>query len=138
MLRRSICSVRRATRSDNFSVTNFVICQRCGSRFSSDCKFLHLDWPLDNGENDKKHYQSPIALKSTLLFANEVTLMSTALFSWPAAIIFLAISCLPLAMGQTKLGVYTQQYNNGRTGSNSVEKFLTPKNVNSTQFGKLF
>ena len=64
--------------------------------------------------------------------------MSTARFSWPAAIIFLAISCLPLAMGQTKLGVYTQQYNNGRTGSNSVEKFLTPKNVNSTQFGKLF
>src|SRR5215469_18754647 len=64
--------------------------------------------------------------------------MRRARLSWPAAILCLAVSSLPSAMGQTKLGVYTQQYNNGRTGSNSVEKFLTPKNVNSTQFGKLF
>ena len=60
-------------------------------------------------------------------------------FSCPAAVLCLAFACLPSAMvGQTKLGVFTQQYNNARTGSNTVEKFLTPKTVTTTQFGKLF
>src|SRR5215467_5955171 len=64
--------------------------------------------------------------------------MRRARFSYPVAILVLTVIGLPFAMGQSKLGVYTQQYNNARTGSNTVEKFLTPKNVNSTQFGKLF
>ena len=34
--------------------------------------------------------------------------------------------------------MFTQQYTNARTGNNTYEKILTPKNVNSTKFGKLF
>ena len=64
--------------------------------------------------------------------------MSRAHSSYPVIILILAIIGLPSAVGQSKLGVYTQQYNNARTGSNTFEKFLTPKNVNSAQFGKLF
>ncbi len=64
--------------------------------------------------------------------------MRRARFSPAAAILVLAVTCLPSAIGQSKLGVFTQQYNNARTGSNTTEKFLTPANVNSTQFGKLF
>ncbi|MFZ0285809.1 MAG: choice-of-anchor D domain-containing protein [Terriglobales bacterium] len=41
-------------------------------------------------------------------------------------------------MGQSQLGVFTQQYTNARTGNNTSEKILTPKNVNSTQFGKVY
>jgi hypothetical protein len=44
----------------------------------------------------------------------------------------------PSCVGQITLGVFTQQYNNARTGSNNAESILTPNNVNSTQFGKLF
>src|SRR5580698_11413819 len=64
--------------------------------------------------------------------------MSKSRLSCSVAMLFLAIASLPSAIGQAKLGVFTQQYNNARTGTNTVEKFLTPKNVNSTQFGKLF
>lgn len=64
--------------------------------------------------------------------------MSKSRLSYSVAMLFLAIASLPSAIGQAKLGVFTQQYNNARTGTNTVEKFLTPKNVNSTQFGKLF
>jgi len=69
---------------------------------------------------------------------DEVRFMKRACSSYSAAVLCLAVACLPAAMGQTKPGVYTQQYNNARTGTNIVEKFLTPKNVNTSQFGKLF
>lgn len=55
---------------------------------------------------------------------------------YSAAILFLVIAST--AMGQTNLGVFTQQYYNTRTGNNTFEKILTPANVNSTKFGKLF
>jgi uncharacterized protein (TIGR03437 family) len=42
---------------------------------------------------------------------------------------------LPLA---AQLNVLTYQYDNGRAGANLNEAVLTPGNVNSTQFGKLF
>ncbi len=35
-------------------------------------------------------------------------------------------------------GVFTQQYDNGRSGANTQEAFLTASNVNVGQFGKLF
>ncbi len=35
-------------------------------------------------------------------------------------------------------GVFTQRYDNGRTGANSQEVLLTPSNVTESQFGKLF
>jgi hypothetical protein len=48
-------------------------------------------------------------------------------------VFFLAI--LPLA---AQVNVTTYQYGNSRTGANLNETILTPSNVNSTQFGKLF
>ena len=47
--------------------------------------------------------------------------------------LFLAVCPL---IAQT--GVTTYQYNNTRAGTNSNETILTPSNVNSTHFGKLF
>lgn len=35
-------------------------------------------------------------------------------------------------------GVYTQRYDNARSGQNTTETFLTPSNVTVNQFGKLF
>ena len=35
-------------------------------------------------------------------------------------------------------GVFTQRYDNSRSGANTQEVFLTPANVNSSEFGKLF
>jgi hypothetical protein len=50
--------------------------------------------------------------------------------------IFLCVSGVSSASGQTP--VYTQHYDNSRTGQNTTETILTPANVNSAQFGKLF
>ena len=35
-------------------------------------------------------------------------------------------------------GVFTQRYDNGRTGANTQEVILTPSNITESQFGKLF
>ncbi len=37
-----------------------------------------------------------------------------------------------------QVNVYTRSYDNGRTGANLQETILTPANVNSTNFGKLY
>jgi hypothetical protein len=50
--------------------------------------------------------------------------------------IFLFVLCISPASGQTH--VLTQHYDNSRTGQNTTETILTPANVNSAQFGKLF
>ena len=47
----------------------------------------------------------------------------------------LLLSALP-AMAQTS--VVTQNYDNARTGANTNEAILTPWNVNTNQFGKLY
>ena len=41
-------------------------------------------------------------------------------------------------MGNPLPGVYTQRYDNNRSGANTQEVILTPSNVNVNQFGKLF
>ena len=66
--------------------------------------------------------------------------MSKARVLSPAVTLILAIAFVIPAVGQeiTPLGVYTQQYNNARTGNNTHEQQLNPRNVNSTTFGKLF
>ena len=43
-----------------------------------------------------------------------------------------------LAAGSVRSQVLTSQYDNARTGANLRETILTPKNVNSAQFGKIF
>jgi len=52
-----------------------------------------------------------------------------------ALAVLLATATLPAA---AQVSVPTAQYNNQRTNVNSNELILTPANVNSTNFGKLF
>src|SRR5947209_19390833 len=49
--------------------------------------------------------------------------------AWPLAVVMLAA-----AQGQ----ITTSQYDNARTGAYLNETTLTPRNVNSQQFGKIF
>src|SRR5882762_9141833 len=56
-----------------------------------------------------------------------------ALTSWSAGVLILA-----LAPGSARSQVLTSQYDNARTGANLHETILTPQNVNSVQFGKVF
>jgi hypothetical protein len=49
-----------------------------------------------------------------------------------------AISALVLFLPAARAQVTTSQYDNARTGAYLAEKILTPANVNSIQFGKLF
>jgi hypothetical protein len=58
-------------------------------------------------------------------------LFSRSLFL-PLAFLLITFAC------PAQTNVLTSNYNNSRTGLNSGEKILTPLNVNSTQFGKLF
>ena len=54
--------------------------------------------------------------------------------------------CVPLVLlvcgapllASAQVSVLTQHYDNSRTGQDTSETILTPSNVNSTQFGKLF
>lgn len=66
---------------------------------------------------------------------SETTAISAQLrsFRWMICVIVCVSAC---AWGQTR--VTTWHYNNARTGANTTEKTLTPANVNSTTFGKLF
>ncbi len=56
-----------------------------------------------------------------------------------ARVLGIVLSLFPLALGASaQTSVLTQHYDNGRTGQNTAETALTPTNVNSTLFGKLF
>src|SRR5882762_3918886 len=51
---------------------------------------------------------------------------------------FLLLICAAASPGRAQVSVLTQHNDNSRTGQNTNETTLTPANVNSTQFGKLF
>ena len=53
-----------------------------------------------------------------------------------ASIVFTLLLCARLGLSQTN--VITYHYDNARTGQNTLEKFLTPANVNPNQFRRLF
>jgi len=59
-----------------------------------------------------------------------------SLFPFLFAVICLCVPGVSPASAETP--VYTQHFDNSRTGQNITETVLTPANVNSVQFGKLF
>ena len=60
------------------------------------------------------------------------------LTSCPIGIIVVSLFCIFSAGLQAQVNVTTYHNDNARTGQNTQETILTPANVNSSQFGKLF
>src|ERR1022692_892628 len=62
---------------------------------------------------------------------------STPLFTWPFVLgTTLLLACIPLAQGQVNVLTYHNEI--ARTGQNTNETILTPANVNTSTFGKIF
>ncbi len=60
------------------------------------------------------------------------------LTSCPIGILVVSLFCIFSAALQAQVNVTTYHNDNARTGQNTQETILTPANVNSSQFGKLF
>ena len=70
--------------------------------------------------------------------ASIVSIAVRKLISLAAVSAALAIGLCDLAAGAPIPGIYTYHYDNARDGQNLNETILTPSNVNSKTFGKLF
>jgi hypothetical protein len=68
--------------------------------------------------------------------ARSFTGRGTRFFVQPFVCLWLLVCFSVAAMAQ--VNVYTRSYDTSRTGANLQETILTPANVNSTNFGKLF
>ena len=75
--------------------------------------------------------------KKTVNFGHWNTNSTWWLIAPRYAVLFAWVAFLNLSTG-AQVSVTTWQYNNARTGENTSETILTPSNVNSTLFGKLF
>jgi uncharacterized protein (TIGR03437 family) len=64
--------------------------------------------------------------------------MRTISWACPSALIGVTLFCALAETSGAQVNVLTYQYNNSRTGLNAREVLLSPSNVNSAQFGKLF
>jgi hypothetical protein len=58
--------------------------------------------------------------------------------NWPTGACLAIWVLVTASLASSQINVLTYQYDNTRAGSNLHEKILTPRNVISTQFGKLF
>src|ERR1019366_7434579 len=56
----------------------------------------------------------------------------------PVCMLVVALACIFSAAVEAQVNVTTYHNENARTGQNLQETILTPSNVNSSQFGKLF
>jgi hypothetical protein len=77
--------------------------------------------------------------KASLEVFNQTRHITTVCLVTPAAaVLLLILASVTPALSQTFGGVLTEHNDNARTGQNLNETALTPLNVNSTNFGKLF
>ena len=88
-----------------------------------------------------------VALRSEITDGLTATNSKSAAFAFPGfsesrAITFLAVLLLAMLFAQLPLlgqtSITTWHYDNGRSGADTTETLLTPSNVNSKSFGKLF
>src|SRR5579872_4410950 len=64
--------------------------------------------------------------------------MPTKYFLTNKRILLLIVGCCIASFVKAQVKVTTFHNDNSRTGQNTAETVLTPSNVNSSQFGKLF
>ena len=80
-----------------------------------------------------------LTVSRTFLYSlrSQATIVRAVKTTSLALAIFLAGSAAPRA-ATAQTSILTHHYDNARTGQNTSEKILTPTNVVSTTFGKLF
>ncbi len=91
-------------------------------------------------QGEKESYEEGAVSKSNVSFSSdtEYNLQNSALPLRRAGLCLLFAALLVVSGAGAQVNVITKHNDNARTGQNLSETLLTPANVNSTQFGKLF